>query len=107
MLHSGSVARRVFITAVIAISLGGPIVEMLDRWDESAQDGNDTEINVVVAALCAGVAFAIGTILIVSRIRALAAASAARFTAIAMVAHDVASLPVPIPTTSPPAVLRV
>jgi hypothetical protein len=62
------VARRLFITAIIAICLGGPIVEMFDRWDKTLQDGNDTEADVVVAALCIGVAFAVGTIVVAKRI---------------------------------------
>jgi hypothetical protein len=29
---------------------------MFDHWDHTVQDGNDTETNVVVVALCVGVA---------------------------------------------------
>jgi hypothetical protein len=102
------VARRLFIAAIIAISLGAPIIEMFDRWDQTLKDGNDTEANVVVAALCVGVAFAIGTIVIAGRIRALSSASAGRVVAAARaVVHDLASILAPVPTSSPPTILRV
>ena len=107
MLHSGSVARRLFIAAIIAISLGAPIAEMFDRWDQTFKDGNDTEANAVVAALCVGVAFAIGTIIIAGRIRALSSTSVGRVIATRVVVHDLASVLVPVPTSSPPTILRV
>ena len=107
VLHSASVARRLFIAAIIAISLGAPIAEMFDRWDQTFKDGNDTEANAVVAALCVGVAFAIGTIVIAGRIRALSSTSAGRVITTRAVVHDVASALVPVPTSSPPTVLRV
>ena len=103
----GSVARRLFIAAIIAISLGAPIVEMFDHWDQTLKDGNDTEANVVVAALCVGLAFVIGTIAIAGRLQAFSSTSAGRFVAPRVVIHDVASVLVPAPTASPPAVLRV
>ena len=59
--------RRFAVAAILAICIGGPIVEMFDQWDHSLQDGNDTETNVVVAGLCIGVAMAIGTIAVVAR----------------------------------------
>lgn len=107
MLHSGSVVRRLFIAAIIAVSLGAPIAEMFDRWDQTLKDGNDTEANVVVAALCIGVAFAIGTIVVTGRIRAISSASAGRAIAARVAIRDVASVLAPVPTVSPPAILRV
>ena len=107
MLHSDSVARRLFIAAIIAISLGAPIVELFDSWDQSLQSGTDTEANVAVVALCIGVAFAIGTIVIAGRIRALASTSAGRLIGTRVAVRDVTSVLAPVPTVSPPAVLRV
>ena len=100
-------ARRLCITAIIAICLGGPIVEMFDRWDNTLQDGNDTEANVVVAALCVGIAFAIGSIVVANRIRAFSSTSAGSVIAARVVVHDLASVLAPVPTTSPPTVLRL
>lgn len=102
-----SVARRLFIVAIVAIALGGPMVEAFDRWDQTLKDGNDTEANAVIAALCIGAALAVGTIAIAGRIRALSATAAERVIAARVAVHDGASLPVPVPTSSPPAVLRV
>lgn len=100
-------ARRLFIAAIIAITLGGPIAEIFDRWDQTPKDGNDTEINVVIAALCVGIAFAIGTIVTANRIRALSSLSAGRVINTRIVINDVASALIPVPTSSPPTVLRV
>ena len=99
--------RRLFIAAIIAIALGAPIAEMFDRWDQTMKDGNDTEINVVVAALCIGIAFAIGTAVVAERIRALASTSAGRVAATRLPVQDFASILLPVPTGSPPAILRV
>ena len=100
-------ARRLFIAAIIALSLGAPIAEMFDRWDQTLKDGNDTEANVAVAALCIGIAFAIGTVVVASRIRVLSSTSAGRVAAPFDVLHDRVLTFRPIPTGSPPAVLRV
>ena len=100
-------ARRLFIAAIIALLLGAPIAEVFDHWDQTMQDGNDTEANVVVAALCIGLAFAIGTIVVASRIRALSSTAAGRVIATHVIVSDVASVLAPVPTVSPPAVLRV
>ena len=107
VLHSASVARRLFIAAIIAISLGAPIVELFDSWDQSLQSGTDTEANVAVVALCIGVAFAIGTIVIAGRIRALSSTPGGRVVGTRAAVRDVASVLAPVPTVSPPAVLRV
>jgi len=107
VLHWPPVARRLLIATIIAISLGAPVVDMFDRWDQTMKDGNDTEANVVVAALCIGVAVAIGTVVIASRIRALSSTPAGRVIATRVTVHDVASLLAPLPASSPPTVLRV
>jgi hypothetical protein len=87
--------------------IGGPIVEMFDRWDRTLQDGNDTEANVIVAALCIGVALATGTIVVIGRIRALASNSRLYVVAPRVISIAVPSLPSPSPATSPPTPLRV
>ena len=102
-----TVLRRLAIAAIIAISLGAPIAELFDTWDQTLQTGNDTEANVAIVALCIGVAFAIGTIVIVNRIRALASPSARRFVLSRAAPREIASLLTPAPTVSPPAILRV
>jgi hypothetical protein len=53
---SGSV-RRFGIAAIFAVCLAAPVLEMFDRWDQTLQTGNDTEANLVIVALCVGVAF--------------------------------------------------
>lgn len=99
--------RRLAIAAILAISIGAPIVELFDGWDQTLQTGSDTEANVAVVALCIGVAFAIGTIVVVNRIRALASASARRVVLSRAVPRQIPSLLTPAPTVSPPAILRV
>jgi hypothetical protein len=96
------------IAAIIAISLGAPVAEMFDRWDQTLRDGNDTEANVIVVALCVGVGFAVGTIVIASRIRALSSTPADRVIATRVAVRERTSvLLTPIPTISPPTLLRV
>jgi hypothetical protein len=99
--------RRLAVAAIVAICIGGPIVEMFDQWDHTLQDGNDTEANVVVAALCIGVAMAIGTIVVVERIRVLASNSRLYPVTPRFISYTVSSLASPTPTTSPPTPLRV
>jgi len=70
-----TVVRRLAIAAILAISLGAPIAELFDSWDQALPAGSDTVANVAVVALCIGVAFAIGTIVLVDRLRALGSAS--------------------------------
>lgn len=107
VLHSDAVARRLFIATIVAVSLGAPIAELFDSWDPSFQTGTDTEANVAVVALCVGVAFAIGTVVIAGRIRALSSTSAGRVIPRRVAVRDVASVLAPVPTVSPPAILRV
>lgn len=108
MLHSRYVAlRRLAVAAILAICIGGPIVEMFDQWDHTLQDGNDTEANVVIAALCIGVAVAIGTAAVIARIRALASNPRRYALAPHVVLFVAASLASPIPAASPPTPLRV
>ena len=101
------VQRRLAIAAIIAITLGAPIAELFDRWDQTLQTGSDTEASVAVVALCIGVAFALGTIVVVNRLRALASVSARRVVLPRAVPRELASLLTPAPTVSPPAILRV
>jgi hypothetical protein len=100
------VARRLAIAVVLAIALGAPVAELFDSWDQTLQAGSDTEANMVVVVLCVGVAFAIGPIVIVNRIRALASSSAPPLVVL-RASREIAFLHEPAPTVSPPAPLRV
>ena len=95
------------IAAILVLSLGAPIAELFDSWDQALEAGSDTEANVVVVALCIGVAFAIGTIVIVNRIRELGLTSVKRVVPSHVLPREIASLFAPSPTVSPPAILRV
>jgi hypothetical protein len=99
--------RRFVVAAIVAICIGGPIVEMFDRWDHTLQDGNDTEANVVVAALCIGVAMAIGTMVVTARLRALASNSHRHAFVPQVILFAPIWLASPTATTSPPTPLRV
>jgi len=99
--------RRVVIAAIVAICIVVPAIEMFDRWDQTIQDGNDTEANVVIAALCVGLAFAIGSIAIVRLIRALLVRPRPRTVAVPCIQISTLALDSPIPTISPPTPLRI
>lgn len=102
---NGVDARRFVIVSIVIACLAGPVAEMFDQWDHTYQSGNDTEANVVVAALCVGVAFAVaGTV--TAKIRALSWQVNRRLTTfIALIAAPLA-VTRPIPATSPPTQLR-
>ena len=40
-----------FGAILLAVCVYAPIAEMFDHWDHTAQDGNDTEANLVVVAV--------------------------------------------------------
>lgn len=55
---------------IVVICITVPLVESVDSWDHTLSDGNDTEANVVIAALCVGLALsAAATILRVMDVR--------------------------------------
>jgi hypothetical protein len=108
VLHCRCVAlRRLAVAAILAICLGAPIVEMFDQWDHTLQDGNDTEANFVIAALCIGVAVAIGTTVVIARIRALASNSRLYAKAPHVAPYAARWLASAISASSPPTPLRV
>jgi hypothetical protein len=108
VLHSRYVAlRRLAVAAILAICIGAPIAEIFDQWDHTFQDGNDTEANVVIAALCIGVAVAIGTAVVIARIRALASNSRLYAKAPHVVPYAATCLASPLPASSPPTPLRL
>src|ERR1700732_2510589 len=61
--------RRFAAGVILTICIGAPILEMFDQWDRTLEDGNDTEFNLVVVALCVGVGFSVAGAL-VARVRA-------------------------------------
>ena len=98
--------RRLAIAAVLAVCLGGPVIEMFDDWDHTYQDGNDTETNVVVVALCVGVALAVaGRLLAHLRMNPLRAVSGQLLFSPAAVIWLLLSRP--LFSGSPPTPLRV
>jgi hypothetical protein len=90
---------------IVAICIGGPIVEMFDRWDDTLQTGNDTEANVVIVALCVDLALSV-TSLIVARLGGLSATSH-EASSIAVPLIILSTLSSPTPNCRPPTVLRV
>jgi hypothetical protein len=54
--------RRLLGAAIVAICVCVPIIESFDTWDHTFVDGNDTEANLVLAALCVGLALTAATI---------------------------------------------
>ncbi len=105
--YTRDVIRRLAIFAILAIALGAPMVEAFDRWDETLRDGNDTEATVVIAALCVGMALAVGTVVIAPRLCAVAPNARVR-RAVARIQSVASTLTIcPTPTVSPPSPLRL
>ena len=101
-------ARRFAIALIVAICVGGPIVEMFDQWDHTIQDGKDTEADAVIVALCVGIGLSLAGVA-VQRVRAFASQSQR----IAFTKSPLVRLGLPYviessnPSSSPPIALRV
>lgn len=96
--------RRFATGVILAICIGAPILEMFDQWDRTPRDGNDTEINLVVVALCVGVAFSVAAA-IVARLRAPGNHSC--FVPTPASLTTLLTFATPIPNSRPPTSLRV
>jgi hypothetical protein len=98
--------RRVFGAVLLAVCVGAPIAEMFDRWDQTAEDGNDTETSLVVVAVCVGIGF-VAAATMLRRVRPAADAHfvVRPFTQFVRVTdpHAIA----PTPSSSPPSALRI
>jgi hypothetical protein len=94
------------IAAIIAICIGGPIVEMFDQWDDTLRTGNDTEANMVIVALCVGFALSV-TGIIVAKLRAGVGRSHPSSSLCRSLQIAFTPLARPIPNSRPPTVLRV
>jgi hypothetical protein len=57
-------ARRWLAIVILAISVGGPVAEAFDWWDQALPPGNDTEASTVVVALSVGLAIAVASIVV-------------------------------------------
>ena len=107
MLHSKIVSGRQLIGAlIVTVCVGAPLVEAFDRWDDTLRDGNDTEANLVIAALCVGFALTVvGTVL--AWIRSLSTRSSLGEAGSTRTAVARMMPAPPIPTSSPPLALRI
>ena len=95
--------RRLLGAAIVVICIGVPLLESFDTWDHTATDGNDTEANVVVAALCVGLALSSVATIVISRVRSLPVDG--RFRSVlplSSVGFIAVRVPVPVLTTGPP-----
>jgi hypothetical protein len=98
--------RRFATGIILAICLGAPVLEMFDQWDRTLQDGNDTEINLVVVALCVGVAFAVAGA-IIACVRSSAHARGGFVLVFESFIGALLTLAAPSPNSSPPTALRI
>jgi hypothetical protein len=63
--------RRLFGAAIVVICVLVPLVESFDTWDHTLADGNDTEVNVVIAALCVGLVLSTAATVGIASVRSL------------------------------------
>jgi hypothetical protein len=98
--------RRLATGVILAICIGAPILELFDQWDRTLEDGNDTEINLVVVALCVGVAFVVaGTF--IAGVRSSAPAHGGFVLILESFITCLLTFAAPIPNSSPPTALRI
>ena len=98
--------RRFATGVILAICIGAPILEMFDQWDRTLEDGNDTEINLVVVALCVGVSFSVVGAL-VARLRTSANRRGRGVLTSESILTTLLTFATPIPNSRPPTPLRV
>ena len=84
-----------------------PIAEAFDSWDHTLQDGNDTEANMVVAAICVGIVLTIAAPIVVARLRALALFARVDLDNATSYSSLSVQRALPAPATSPPIPLRI
>jgi hypothetical protein len=48
---------RIIATVILLTCFVCPLIDMFDSWDHAMKTGNETEYNLVVLALCVGVAY--------------------------------------------------
>jgi hypothetical protein len=95
-----------FGVILLAVCVGAPIAEMFDHWDHTAQDGNDTESNLIVVGVCVGIGLvAAATMLRRIRPSTIRCTLLQPFRSLTFVSGY--SLATPTPTTSPPIAFRV
>jgi hypothetical protein len=94
------------VAAILAICIGGPIVETFDQWDHTFQDGNDTEANVIIVALCVGLALSFAHT-IIARVCALSSTFHICPGDALTLHFNPLSFATPAPTARPPTPLRV
>jgi len=97
--------RQLVGAAIVAICIAVPLAESFDTWDRTAQDGNDTEANVVIVALCVGLVLSIAPTLGIVRFRVVPNSARVELKPPRFAQFEF-SLLSPVPTISPPAVLR-
>lgn len=98
--------RQILGAMVVAVCVGVPIVEGFDRWDNTLQDGNDTEANLVVAAVCVGFVLSVTTS-IIARLRPIPIDDRVRVSPPFAAGQPGTSFASLIPTSSPPTPLRI
>ena len=98
--------QKISITLILAAVLACPVLEMFDRWDDTARTGDDTETAIVVIVLCVGVAL-IGARIVVRPARDSSSRIDADCVRPRSFFVDVLGRSSPIPAVSPPTILRV
>lgn len=94
--------RRLVGVAIVVICIGVPLIESFARWDHTLSDGDDVETNLVLVALCVGLALSTSATIVFTMLRALAAELrfAQRLQSLVTAARP--ALLTPLPTHSPP-----
>ena len=99
-------ARRWLGIVILGISLGAPVAEAFDWWDQALPPGNDTEAGTAVVALTIGLAVAVAAIVVRSFQSLASRQLSPSWLHRPQLAGDV-TLARPCPTDSPPSPLRI
>ena len=94
--------RQLAGAAIVALCIGMPLIESFDSWDHTLSDGNDTESNVVLVALCVGLALSTTEVIVVAPIRSALADLIVAPRLQSSATSVMRALLTPLPTGSPP-----
>ena len=99
--------NQIIAALVLIICLACPVLEMFDRWDHTAQTGQDSEYTFVVLAVCVGAGFTFVRPIFRSGVRAAREKVFATSAGLYLFSAELASVFMISNPLSPPVSLRI
>jgi hypothetical protein len=100
-------ARRAAAVILLTLCLGAPVAELFDRWDPVDHEGSDSELALVVASACVGMALTAATTALLSGLQPVTVVGSANFNAPRLLIAISRQRGIPGSCGSPPTNLRI